>query len=316
MLAGYKAKMKGVNMTNQVKGSIYTLLSAFFFGTYGIWSKIMGKEFDEFFQGWTRSLIILAILIPIGLLFNKFKKIEKSDVKYFMIFGIPGALVIPTYYYGFVHASIGVSYLLLYAALTITTYVMGILFFNERMNAIKYSSLGLGIVGLILIFSFKMGLSFLPLFMTTLAGIFSGIEVSFTKKVSERYSPLQLTVFMYGVCFIICIVMYLLDNNFTFVFNLNKEAWLGNIGHAISSLFAFYFVVIGYKYLEPSIGGIVGLLEIPIGIALGIAILGEKLTITIVIGAIVIILAALLPNITELMKLKLQKRGKGDVLSL
>ena len=39
-------------------------------------------------------------------------------------------------------------------------------------------------------------------------------------------------------------------------------AWFGVLGYAIASLGAFSLVVIGYRYVQPGIGALTGLLEI------------------------------------------------------
>ena len=84
-----------------------------------------------------------------------------------------------------------------------------------------------------------------------------------------------------------------------FVVSLDTTAWIGNVGHAAATLLAFLFVVEGYKNLEPSIAGIIGLLEVPFGILLGIVLFGEKLTESIVIGGGLILVATMIPNIKE-----------------
>ena len=52
------------------KGIIFIIISALMFGSYGLWSKLIGGSFDPFYQGWTRGLILAVILLPI-LIFNK-----------------------------------------------------------------------------------------------------------------------------------------------------------------------------------------------------------------------------------------------------
>ncbi|MEK7133637.1 MAG: MBL fold metallo-hydrolase, partial [Patescibacteria group bacterium] len=40
-------------------------LAALMFGSYGVWSRLLGSSFGTFYQGWTRGLIIALILFPI-----------------------------------------------------------------------------------------------------------------------------------------------------------------------------------------------------------------------------------------------------------
>ena len=195
-------------MSKQIKGSIFILLSAFFFGTYGVWSKMMGGIFDDFFQGWTRAIIIVAILSVFGIVFKQMRKIDKEDFKHYLIYAVPGALVVPAYFYGFTHLTIGTATLLFYASLTITNYVLGVLFFKEKMAPIKLMSLILGLMGLYVIFSFSFKELLIPMVISSLSGICGGIEVTFTKRLSDKYSPIQLTTFLYTVSFFICFIFY------------------------------------------------------------------------------------------------------------
>ena len=67
-------------------------------------------------------------------------------------------------------------------------------------------------------------------------------------------------------------------------------------------MLGFWLVIEGFKYVEASIGGLLGLLEIVFSIGLGILIFHEGLTIRVVIGAALILIAAALPHIADLMK--------------
>lgn len=294
-------------MKTHIKGSLYIIASAFFFGTYGVWSKMMAGVFDDFFQGWTRSAIILAILLPIGIVSKSFRRIKRNDLKWYVLFAFPGSLVIPMFYYGFTHLTIGTATLTFYAALTITSYLLGFGFFHEKVTWSKMLSLLLGIGGLYVIYAQSIFINpslALPLAMTLLAGLCGGIEVVFTKKLSDTYSPIQLTFFLFAVSFVFCLGIYLAINNFHIIIPTEPVAWIGTIMHALASTAAFFLVVLGYKYVEPSVGGIVGLLEIPFGIVFGILLFQERIIPAIVIGGILIILAAALPNIAEVINVK------------
>jgi drug/metabolite transporter (DMT)-like permease len=292
-------------MKTQLKGSLFILASAVFFGTYGIWSKMMMGIFDDFFQGWTRSLIILLILAPIGILTKSFRKIKKEDFKWHVLYAFPGSLVIPLYYYAFTHLSIGTATLTFYASLTITSYILGFAFFKEKVTLAKIASLILGMGGLYAIYSLSVTVNptlVIPLFVAILAGVCGGIEVVFTKKLSGRYSPIQLTFFLYAVTLILCLGFYLVIHHGTIVLPPSPIAWIGTIIHAIASTAAFFLVVIGYKNIEPSVGGIVGLMEIVFGIFFGFLFFHEAFTPAVITGGILIIIAAALPNIAELSK--------------
>jgi drug/metabolite transporter (DMT)-like permease len=78
--------------------------------------------------------------------------------------------------------------------------------------------------------------------------------------------------------------------------------WLYQLGYVVASILGFWLVIKGLKYVEAGTGGLVGLLEIVVSISLGIIIFNEEPTLKIFIGAILIIVAAALPYIAELLQ--------------
>ena len=78
----------------------------------------------------------------------------------------------------------------------------------------------------------------------------------------------------------------------------------------IAQVAAFTFVVWGLKYSEPSVAGIVGLLEIVFAAIFGYLIFGENLTVFTFIGGGLILLSASLPNIAEVYQQKVKARVK------
>lgn len=292
------------------KGTIFIILSAFFFGTYGTWSKMMSGIFDDFFQSWTRSLIVIGILLPIAFITKKLRKIEKEDWKWILIYSVPGALGVPALFYAFTKLSVGTTLLLFYSMITISAYVYGMIAFKEKMNKVKIISLLLGILGLVIMYSLNLKEGIFPMIIASIAGICAGTEVNFTKKLSNRYSPEQLAIIVYIVCFIITLPIFLILKGFTFNIDSNLIAWIANFAYAVSSLIAFMFVVKGFKNLEPSIAGILGLLEVPIGILLAFIIFKEPISIAVIIGGTIIIFACMLPNLTDILKERKENKIK------
>ena len=62
-----------------MKGASLITISALFFATYGIWSKLMLGTFGEYNQATVKAVILLSIIIPYAFVSKTFKKINKSD---------------------------------------------------------------------------------------------------------------------------------------------------------------------------------------------------------------------------------------------
>ncbi|MFA5932605.1 MAG: DMT family transporter [Microgenomates group bacterium] len=289
-----------LNVNNQIKGSFYILLSSFFFGSYGIWAKLIGTSLDNFYQVWTRSLLILIVIIPIAFITKQIKSVKKGDIKWIALYAGAGAFTVAPIFYAFNIIGIGPSTLMFYASLTIVSYLFGVISFGEKMTPIKIAALILAMVGLLLIFNLSVsGGTLIAAAAAIIAGSAAGIEVIFTKKVSDTYSPLELSIFTWAVIFASHIILSKILGEQWIPISLNLS-WLAVLGYAVSSLFAFFLVVLGFKYSEPSIASVVGLLEIIFAVVFGVIFFSETLSISIFLGCLFIIIAAMLPNIREL----------------
>ncbi|PIS09707.1 hypothetical protein COT75_00775 [Candidatus Beckwithbacteria bacterium CG10_big_fil_rev_8_21_14_0_10_34_10] len=289
-------------MKNSTKGALIVALSALFFGSYGIWAKLIGIQIDNFFQVYVRSLIILLILVPLGIITHSIKKIDKKDWKWILIYTFAGSLTVAPIFYAFNKIGIGSATLLFYASFTIISFILGFILFGEKITIDKIVGLILALIGLYLIFnlSFQQN-SLLAALAAILAGSAAGFEIVFTKKISHKYSALQLNLFVWLVIFIFHLIGSLLIEEKQLLPELSI-AWFGVFAYAIASLSAFSLVVIGYRYVQPGIGALTGLLEIIFGIIFGIIFFSEILTSQIVLGGTLIFIAAALPNFVSLVR--------------
>ncbi len=73
--------------------------------------------------------------------------------------------------------------------------------------------------------------------------------------------------------------------------------WGAQIGYTIAMLLANWAVIEGFKYLEASLGSLIGLAEITFGITFGAVLFDETLTMGTILGSCLIIISAILPNL-------------------
>ncbi len=72
------------------------------------------------------------------------------------------------------------------------------------------------------------------------------------------------------------------------------------MGYVIAGIVGFWAVIEGFKYVEASIGGLIGLLEIAFSIVFGLLLFHEGITIRSGVGALLVISAAALPHLSDL----------------
>lgn len=290
-------------VNNNLKGSLLVLISAVMFGSYGLFSRYLGS-YDIFYQTFVRCTLVTLCFITYGLYKHQFTPIAKADRKWFVVILIITNFTIAPIVYAFQHLAIGTASFLFYASFTIFTYILGIIFFKEKMDIYKISSLVLSLFGMLLLFSINFSwVLLLPMLLTVLNGIASGGEVTFSKKISSNYSNAQINAFVFGSIAVTHFVLsFVLGENMDV--RLFTESLPVLLVFVLAAIIGMATVVAGFKYVEPSIGAIVGLMEIVVSVILGYFLLNETLSAHAQLGGGLILVAALIPNIPGLMRIR------------
>ncbi len=291
-------------LPKSLTGYLIIFISAIGFGSYGVWSKFIGDDFGIFYQGWVRSALVLLFLIPIAYFTKSFKPVQKSDWKWILIPVFFGIATQAPLYYAFINMDIGTATLIFYSMYVITSYVVGKIFLKEKITIPKIISLALAFLGLFLIFGVSLSFfSLLALIMAAINGIASGGEVATTKKTTEKFSSLQIGIYVWAGILVTHLPLSLLFGEKQIAPEFNF-VWLSMCAFALAGLISFWLVIEGYKYVDASIGGLIGLFEIIAGIGFGFIIFHEQLTLLTYIGGGIIILSAMLPDLTTILSRK------------
>jgi drug/metabolite transporter (DMT)-like permease len=287
------------------KGAFLILLSSFMFGSYGIWSRLLGEGgFGVFYQGWTRALIIVLVLLPILYLKKGIVRIQKRDWKWLGIYLLFTSATQAPLFYAFNHMDIGSATLLFFVSMLLTMYAVGFFFLKERATWEKILSFLLALTGMYFVFSFSLAaFTLFAASMAVLNGIASGGEVAFSKKLSGNYEPLYLTWLSWLIIIPTNAILSLLLKETQYIPSLDP-VWFYQIGYVIAGIVGFWAIIEGLKHVEASIGGLLGLLEIVFSIFLGILIFKEVLTARVIVGGVLIIFAAAFPHLLVLSQYK------------
>lgn len=282
-------------MNNTTKGSLYIIISAIFYASYGIWSRLMSDGFGEFNQAWTRGVILLVAVIAYLLATGSFKPIKSTDRKWFIIIGLCGSLNQAPYFFGFEHLPLGTAILIFYASLTLAGYILGKFAFGETIDRPKQISFILAIIGMSIIYKFSLtNDQLLPAILMSIAGFMGGTAGILPKKLSSCYSEPQILVSYLSL-------MIVANYPLSLFFGENlppltqTTAWIPQLGYAASMLIANLTVIAGFKYIEASIGTLIGLVEILFGVLFGYFLFGETLSLTTYLGAGLILFSASFP---------------------
>jgi drug/metabolite transporter (DMT)-like permease len=289
-------------MKSSNKGILFILASTIMFGSYGVWSVLIGNSFGVFYQGWTRTLLIAVVLFPIVYFRKEIVRIKKQDWKWLSVFLISTSLTQAPIFYAFTHMDIGTATLLFFVGMILTMYVFGFIFLGEKLTRIKIISLVIACVGLYVTFSFSIiAFSLLAAAMALLNGVATGVELASSKKLTGSYSPLYVTWLSWAVIAVTNMVASLALGEVQYMPALSL-AWLYLGIYAVVSLLGFWFAIEGYKNTEAGVGGLLGLLEVIFAVIFGIVLFNQPLSLQVALGAILILLAAALPHFISLRK--------------
>lgn len=292
-------------------GTATVLASAILFGSYGVWSRLIGAGMENFFQGWTRAAIILICILPIVLFRKEWSRIQKSDRKWFGIFLLCTSLTQAPLFYAFNHMDVGAASILFFVAMFFTMNTVGVIFFRERLTVLKVCAGVLALIGMSMVFSFSFSqFAWLAVCMALLNGVASGGEIAFSKKISSGYSPLFLTLLSWLIILISNGIISLVLGEHQLLPALSGT-WFWQVVYSFVSLFAFWLVIVGFKYVDATIGALLGLLEIVFSVIFAWILFHEQPTPAIVCGGLLIIFAAALPHLHALWIQKM--RGKTPV---
>lgn len=292
--------------SNKIFGYTMIIIAAIGFGSYGVWSKLMGADFPIFYQAWVRAIIICLLMLPFMLRGGTFKRIPRRDWPQFIPFIIFTLFTQAPLYYAYNNADLGTVQLIFYAMFVITAYFVGRFYLGEKITRIKILAMILAFVGLSFVFGGAI-LAFAPLglLLAALNGIASGGEMASSKKPEAKYSAI-LIVFVAWVSILVTHLPTSLLIGEHWVTPEINMSWLWLLVFSIVNATAFLLSVIGFRLVDASIASLIGLSEIVFAVLFGAVIFHEQLSWTVLIGGVIILMAAMLPDMLEIWNRKKQ----------
>lgn len=294
--------MKSDPKIKTYKGITSLFFAGFFYAFYGVFSRLMGNDFANFFQAWSRGLIVFFVLLIIGFYCKSFKKFEKADYKWLLLASIGSSLTIAPFYIAAVNIPIGIALLLFYAANTIFSFLVGYYLFGEKLNNKKVIALLIAFVGLVTVYYENIAVyDFSYLLLSAISGILFAFYFLFSKKVSGKYSPTQINAFMFFMVFMVNLVISLMLHE-KFYFDFVSPSWFANYGYVIAQVLATFLVVSGFKKVEAQVGSLILLSEVIFTVLFGYLFFKEIPGNLSIVGGVLIFVAMALPNVTFLEK--------------
>jgi drug/metabolite transporter (DMT)-like permease len=283
--------------TDEVKGAAGLVGAAFIYSFFGILTRTIGFAIPVFYGSFVRQLVSLAILaIP---LFGKrlWAPIKYKDLPWFFLRSVGGFFGYIGSYFAFYYIPIGTAYFIFYGGSTIAGYFFGKTLLGEKLTKLKVISLLLALAGLILIYIQSIG-GGNPLYMgmAFIAGVGTGTWYTFSKKISGRYSDVQLnfTDFSFSCIFMLVLSLIFREQWVAPAFNV---LWLANALFILMFISTGQLIVYGFRRLDAQIGSLIMLMEVLFGVVLAYLFYREIPSVWAFVGGALIITAIVLPEI-------------------
>lgn len=279
-------------------GASLVVLSSVFYASYGIWTKLIGNFFDGFTATVFRSILVVAILVPIALYQRSLQPIRlKDNWRYIVGMILASLLTWGTLWFAILQAGLGVSLTVSYASIVVGQFFFGWLFAGEKFTKDKALSALLGFIGLALIFApSTRGIGLMALLAAFVSGLCTAANTVFAKQI--KYNATQSTIVMWTTGIIANVIMVAVLHKHYPAFSWDIR-WLYLVIFSVASVVASWSLVRGVKLIDVGAAGILGLLEIVFSILFGVVFFGERPGIIVLIGAAVIVAASAVPYVRD-----------------
>lgn len=285
-------------MTQQIKGTLALLILTMLYGFYGVYNRMIGESFGTFSQNWVRNLIVVVVLTMYFIVGRKkLIKIKQKDMPWVIVWLLSGSAIMILLFLAFNNLPLGTVYFLFYSTMITSGFISGMIFFKEKLNLIKVTSITLALVGLTLIYSLAIKPNeIVYVLFALLSGLILGFWNTISKKFSDNYPNLQI-VFMDGLASVIVSLLgaFIVKESmpqFTFT-----SGWVWITLYALTQIASVGLLVYGFKNLEAQIGSIIMPVEVIFATIFGMLVFHEIPTVTTLIGGLLIASASFLPNI-------------------
>lgn len=275
-------------------GSSLIIASSLFYGSYGVWTRLMGNSFGPFMQAWIRGVLVVLVLLPVFFFGKqKWERIRWREDKWWLtVWCLANWMIGAPYYYAINHLGIGLAVLIFYSGYLLAMFVLGWLLGGERYDMPKLLATALALVGLLLTSAptFRHA-ELLPLTAAAVAGMSVGLDMVVAQKI--HYASTQTTVLAWATGLVGSLPMaFLLREHVPPAVNVH---WLYLLAYVAACTAASWLSIRGVKLIEAGAAGILGLLEIVWALLFGSIFFGEHPHSLVYIGAVCIVAAAAIP---------------------
>lgn len=294
-------------------GPILIILAACFWGSMGIFVRKLTAYGFTSIQIVAIRVTLAALVFSLILLIRDRKgfKISPNDIPLFLGLGLGSILFFTVCYFAAITIMpLSTAAILLYTS-PFWIMLMSVLFFREKLNAVKIIALIMAFGGCVLVSGISgEGISLVGLLLGLGSGIGYGLYSILGTIALKRYSPYTVTTYTFITAAIGSWFICRPKDMFSKFASAPNLAWLiffCFLTALITAVIPFLFYTLGLHMVEASKAGILATVEPMVATIIGIVFFSEKLTILSGLGILLILVAVIILNL----KKKDSKYGKN-----
>lgn len=294
-------------------GPILIILAACFWGSMGIFVRKLTAYGFTSIQIVAIRVTLAALVFSLILLIRDRKgfKISPNDIPLFLGLGLGSILFFTVCYFAAITIMpLSTAAILLYTS-PFWIMLMSVLFFREKMNAVKIIALIMAFGGCVLVSGISgEGITIVGLLLGLGSGIGYGLYSILGTIALKRYSPYTVTTYTFVIAAVGSWFICRPKDMFTKFADAPNLLWLiffCFLTALITAVIPFLFYTLGLHMVEASKAGILATVEPMVATIIGIVFFSEKLTILSGLGIFLILVAVIILNL----KKKDSKYGKN-----
>ncbi|RDW16184.1 DMT family transporter [Oceanobacillus chungangensis] len=275
-------------------------------GSNFVFGKILVQHFSPTLLTTLRLLFIALLLLCLSLNKKQFKRVNTRDFFALAILGVIGVFINQWSFFMGLQTADSTTSALILATTPILTGFLAAIFLKEKFTIRMLAGSVIALIGIYLVITkgsftslhFEKGLLWIVITMITFA-----IMIIMTRHFSSRIDPLTITLYSNIIGFVISIPFaFTLDNPLRMSTSLPDWAFLigtAIVVHGIATLIWNQNI----RYVDASKASILSNLEPFVAMIMGLIILFKPITITEILGSLIIVGGVLLSAYTKVSKI-------------
>lgn len=282
-------------------GILFAILSSASFGLLGVFAELAYRNGSNPMTVLIARFIIATLILFILLLVKKKSfRVTKRQLVILILMGVFGyTLVTQTLFQSYTYISVGLATAINFVY-PLFVCILAFIFDKEKFTKKKILALIISVIGVFLLSSTNLKVTGIQGILLALASglIYGGVVFVMGKEDIKSMDGLLVSFYCCLFAGVTVIIMGFFEHDIVFKMNLNLG--LSYIGIAvISTVASLVFLQLGIKEIGSSKTAILGTFEPIIGVVASCAFLGEKLSLAIVLGVVVIIIGAILAIVDD-----------------